>query len=100
MLESRHSSIFSRLRGLLEVTRLVRTEEDLPDLLAAIARTVSESLGFRSVAINLYRRDGDDYVEGTGHGREEAREAPVGQVRRVGDWEVLLDARLLSCCAY
>src|SRR3989442_5935986 len=100
MLESRHSSIFSRLRGLLEVTRLVRTEEDLPDLLAAIARTVSESLGFRTVAINLYRREWDDYVVSTVHGREEAREPLLGQVRQVADWEALLDARFLQRGAY
>jgi PAS domain S-box-containing protein len=100
MLESRHSSIFSRLRGLLEVTRLVRTEEDLPDLLAAIARTVSESLGFRTVVINLYRREWDDYVVGTVHGREEAREALLGQVRQVADWDALLDARFLQRGAY
>ena len=53
MLEFRHSSIFSRLRGLLEVTRLIRTDEALPELLGAIARTVSESLRFRTRAINL-----------------------------------------------
>jgi len=38
------SSPISPLRGLLEVTRLVRAEEDLPELLAAIARTISDAL--------------------------------------------------------
>src|SRR5919204_2311724 len=100
MLEFRHSSIFSRLRGLLEVTRLVRTEEDLPELLAAIARTVSESLGLRTVVVNLYRREWDDFVVTTVHGREEAREALLGQVRQVEDWTALLDARFLQRGAY
>ena len=56
----RQSTIFSRLRGLLEVTRLVRTSEELPELLAAIARTISDSLAFQTVVINLYRREWDD----------------------------------------
>jgi PAS domain S-box-containing protein len=100
MLEFRHSSIFSRLRGLLEVTRLVRTTDDLDELLAAVARTVAESLGFRTVAINLYRREWDDFVVTTVHGSDAAREALLGQVNQHTDWERLLDARFLERGAY
>src|SRR4051794_32764096 len=96
----RQSTIFSRLRGLLEVTRLVRTSEELPELLAAIARTVADSLAFRTVAINLYRREWDDFVVTTVFGSEEARNALLGQVRQVEDWEPLLDQRFLQRGAY
>jgi len=99
-LDLRQSTIFSRLRGLLEVTRLVRTGEELPELLSAIARAVSDSLAFRTVVINLYRREWDDFVVTTVYGSDEAREALLGQVRQVSDWEPLLDARFLQRGAY
>jgi PAS domain S-box-containing protein len=99
-LDLRQSTIFSRLRGLLEVTRLVRTGDEVPELLAAIARTVSDSLAFRTVVINLYRREWDDFVVTTVFGSDEAREALLGQVRQVSDWESLLDQRFLQRGAY
>jgi PAS domain S-box-containing protein len=99
-LDLRQSTIFSRLRGLLEVTRLVRTGEELPELLSAIARTVSDSLGFRTVVINLYRREWDDFVVTTVYGSEDARKALLGQVRQVEDWVPLLDERFLQRGAY
>jgi PAS domain S-box-containing protein len=99
-LDLRQSTIFSRLRGLLEVTRLVRTGEELPELLSAIARTISDSLGYRTVAINLYRREWDDFVVSTVYGSEAAREALLGQVRQVSDWAPLLDERFLQRGAY
>jgi PAS domain S-box-containing protein len=99
-LDVRQSTIFSRLRGLLEVTRLVRTGEELPELLAAIARTISDSLAFRTVVINLYRQEWDDFVVSTVYGSEEAREALLGQVRQVSDWNPLLDERFLQRGAY
>ena len=99
-LDLRQSTIFSRLRGLLEVTRLLRTGEELPGLLSAIARTASDSLAFRTVVINLYRREWDDFVVTTVFGSEEAREALLGQVRQVSDWEPLLDERFLQRGAY
>ena len=98
--ELHQSTVSSRLRGLLEVTRLVRTGEALPELLAAIARTVADSLAFRTVAINLYRREWDDFVVSTVHGSPRAREALLGQVRQVADWAPLLDERFLYRGAY
>jgi PAS domain S-box-containing protein len=96
----RQSTIFSRLRGLLEVTRLVRTGEELPELLAAIARTISDSLAFRTVVINLYRREWDDFVVTTVHGSDDAKAALLGQVQPPYEWEPLLDARFLQRGAY
>jgi len=96
----RQSTIFSRLRGLLEVTRLVRTSDDLTALLAAIARAASDSLGFRTVIVNLYRREWNDFVVMTVYGSEEARKQLLGQVSAVSDWEPLLDQRFLQRGAY
>ena len=48
----------ARLTGLLEVTRLVRSEQDLDALLPAIAAAVSEAMGYRTVVISLTARPG------------------------------------------
>ena len=54
-------SSLPQLRGLLEVTRLVREERDLTRLSDAIAATISDALGFRTVSINLYRPAEGDF---------------------------------------
>ena len=54
-------SSLRRLHGFLEVTRLVRSEDDLPTLLRATASAIAESLGFGVVAIHLYRPAYDDF---------------------------------------
>jgi PAS domain S-box-containing protein len=99
-IDLRQSTIFSRLRGLLELTRLVRTGEELPELLSAIARTAADSLAFRTVVINLYRREWDDFVVTTVFGSEDARETLLGSVRQVSDWDPLLEQRFLQRGAY
>lgn len=99
-LDQRQSAIFARLRGLLEVTRLVRTHDELPELLSAIARTVSECLGFRAVVVNLYRKEWDDLVVTTVEGSEESREALLGQVNEVTAFAPLLDPAFLRRGAY
>jgi len=99
-LDLRQPTIFTRLNGLLEVTRLVRTGEELPALLAAIARTLSESLGFRTVVVNIYRREWDDLVVTTVYGSDEARDVLLGQVSQVTDFSPLLDERFLHRGAY
>ncbi len=84
------SSPISPLRGLLEVTRLVRAEEDLPELLAAIARTISDALGYQTVVINLFRPAWNDFEVTTVHGSEKARAALLGQLRTISEWDTLL----------
>jgi diguanylate cyclase (GGDEF)-like protein len=81
------------LRGLLEVTRLVRADEDLPELLEAIARTIAESLGYETVAISLYRPAWDDFAVTTIHGNAHARGAVLAQASSPADWEPLLADR-------
>jgi diguanylate cyclase (GGDEF)-like protein len=90
----------SPLRGLLEVTRLVRTGGDLAELLQAVARVIAESLGYRTVAINLYRPEWDDFECTTVYGSPHAEEVLVGLVRGHEDWEPLLADRFAKRGAY
>ena len=99
-LDQRQSTVFSRLRGLLEVTRLVRTGEDIPALLAAIARTISDSLAFRTVVINLYRPEWDDYVVCSVHGNEEAVETLLGSTYPREWFDPIMDPQFLRRGAY
>jgi diguanylate cyclase (GGDEF)-like protein len=90
----------SPLRGLVEVTRLLRAREDLPALLEAVARTIGESLGYQTVAINLYRPSWDDFEVTTVFGNEEARSMLLGNARPGDDWTVLLSERFERRGAY
>jgi diguanylate cyclase (GGDEF)-like protein len=90
----------SPLRGLVEVTRLLRAREDLPALLDAVARTIGESLGYRTVAVNVYRPEWDDFEVTTVYGNEEARAMLLGNARPGGDWTVLLSDRFERRGAY
>ena len=71
----------------------MRAEGDLPELLAAIARTVSESLGYRTVVVNLYQPAWDNFSVTTVHGNDEARALLLGQVRTSEEWSPLLEPR-------
>jgi diguanylate cyclase (GGDEF)-like protein len=93
-------STINRLRGLLEVTRVIRADEDLPELLGAVADAIAESLGFGTVAINLYRRAWDDFVVEVVRGNERAREALLGVSRKHEEWEPIFDDRFLRRGAY
>ncbi len=88
------------LRGLLELARLVQREPGLPEVLAAVARTVSETLGFATVVINLYRPQTGDYEVATVHGNARARELLLGQVDSLASWSAMLDPRFLTTGVY
>ena len=90
----------SPLRGLVEVTRLLRARENLPALLDAVARTIGESLGYRTVAVNLYRPQWDDFEVTTVYGNEEAKAVLLGNSRPGDDWTVLLSDRFEHHGAY
>ncbi len=90
----------SPLRGLVEVTRLLRAREDLPALLDAVARTIGQSLGYRTVVVNLYRQAWNDFEVTTVYGNEEARSLLLGTVREGADWTVLLTDRFERRGAY
>ncbi len=93
-------STLSKLRGLLEATRLARDEHDLTRLCDRIAETISASLGFRTVAINLYRPAEGDYRVTTVHGNDHAREALLGSTRRPDAWTPFLTERFYRRGAY
>src|SRR3954465_11212923 len=90
----------SPLRGLLEVTRLLRAREDLPALLDAVARTISETLGFDMVAVNLYRPAWDDFEVTTVHGNDAAKAALLGNTREGAHLAILLNDRFERRGAY
>jgi diguanylate cyclase (GGDEF)-like protein len=90
----------SPLRGLVEVTRLLRAREDLPALLDAVARTIGESLGYGTVAVNLYRQAWDDFEVCAVYGNEEARAMLLGTTLPGEEWTVLLADRFERRGAY
>ena len=90
----------SPIRAVFEATRAVRTDSDLATALQTIARIISESLGFRTIAVNLYRRAWDDFCVETVHGNDEARATLLGDARAWSKWEPLLDERFLRRGAY
>jgi signal transduction histidine kinase len=87
------ASTISPLRGLFEAATLVRTENDLSQALDRIATVVAEALGFRTVIINVYRREWDDFIAATVYGREEIRASLAGSTYERSWWEPILDER-------
>src|SRR5919109_662091 len=83
----------ARLTGLLEVTRLVRSEGDLDALLPAVAAAISDGMGFGTVVISLYRPAFNDFRVETVHGSEDGREALLGRERTWAEWEPLFDLK-------
>jgi diguanylate cyclase (GGDEF)-like protein len=81
----------ARLTGLLEVTRLVRTEQDLDALLPAIAAEVGGAMGYGTVVISMYRPAWNDFRVEIVHGSEEGRDTLLGRERTWIDWEPLFD---------
>ena len=88
------------LRGLLEVTRLVRDERDLTRIVDGMTEIVSSSLGFNTVAINLLRPAEGDFQVVSVHGNEAARAALLGSTRSAESWMPLLDERFNRRGAY
>ncbi len=97
---SKDPTNIARLRSLLEVTRLVRDETDLSRLLEAIARTIGESLGYRTVVVNLYRPAWNAFEVTTVHGSAEARSTLLGDTLPWEAWSPLLDNRFRRGGAY
>jgi hypothetical protein len=66
------------LRGLLELARLSLRQPPLAEVLDAVARTVSQAIGFSTVVINVYRMQDDAYEVITVHGSERAGHILLG----------------------
>jgi diguanylate cyclase (GGDEF)-like protein len=90
----------SSLHSLLEITRTVRSGADVGSVLDAIARVLSETLGFGTVVLNVYRPEWDDFHVANVHGNEDVREALLGSVYDWASWAPLLDRRFLRAGAY
>src|SRR5690349_6981424 len=88
----------ARLRALLEGARLVRGQGDLKTLLAAIARTVADLLGYRAVVVNLYRPAWNDFEVTNVEGSD--AEVLLGTAGSWDSWQPLLDDRFLRRGAY
>jgi diguanylate cyclase (GGDEF)-like protein len=90
----------SSLHSLLEVTRAVRGGFDVNSVLSTIARAVSETLGFQTVVMNVYRPEWDDFYVETVHGADAVRDALLGSVYDWESWKPLLHPRFLRAGAY
>jgi GAF domain-containing protein len=89
-----------RLKALLDVTNVVRGEEDLESVLSTIVRTVAEALEFQTVVLNMYRPAFDDFCVTTVHGSKEARDALLGSTYDWESWQQLLVDRFRHDGAY
>ncbi|MGA2010411.1 MAG: EAL domain-containing protein [Solirubrobacteraceae bacterium] len=94
------SGTLAPVRGLLELSQLMRHQPTLNEALDTVARIVSESLGFRTTVINMYRPETDEYEVVAVRGGERAREILLGEVTAAGTWEPLLDPRFLRFGVY
>jgi PAS domain S-box-containing protein len=99
-LEPNSPTALGRLRGLLEVTRLVRSDVDLSTVLEETARILREALGYETVVINLYRPAWDDFWVAAVEGSDEARETLLGATYERSAWELILDPRFERRGAY
>ncbi|MGH2873321.1 MAG: PAS domain S-box protein, partial [Solirubrobacteraceae bacterium] len=81
------------LRGLLELSLLMRGRPTPLQTLQAVAGTIAATLGFETVAINAYRPETDDYEVVVVLGTERARQVLLGDVTRPSSWERFLAER-------
>ena len=81
------------LRGLVAVSAAMRAGGDARAVLEEVARTIGESLGFRTVAINLHRPAYDDFETVVVHGSDAARAFLIGRTSRLPEWNPVLHPR-------
>ena len=71
----------------------MRTPRELDAALDGIARLIGETLGYRSVVINVHRPAWDDFIASTVHGDDEVRAALLGTTHSWSEWAPLLHDR-------
>ncbi len=82
------------LDGLLAATAALRSGPDLHPALRAVVGTLAESLGFATVALNLYRAATHDFEVVVVHGSAPARRALLGTTSPAEAWAPLFESRL------
>jgi diguanylate cyclase (GGDEF)-like protein len=82
-----------RLQALMEVTRVVGGDESIQSVLDAIARVLTETVGFAGVVINVYRPQWDDYEAATVVGPGRMVEQLLGATYEASWINVVLDER-------
>ena len=90
----------SSVQALLEVTSVVRGERDLKSALATIVKTVAEALEFKTVVLNLYRPEFDDFCVTDVHGSTDARDVLLGSTYEWVAWRHLLTEEFRRGGAY
>ncbi len=81
------------LRGLLELSRVTRRHPTLLETLTAVATSVSRALGFKTVVVNVFRPESDDYEVVVVVGSNRARERLLGEVTAARTWAPRLAPR-------
>jgi len=89
-----------RLQALMDITRLVRGDESIPSVLDAIARVLTDTVGFAGVVVNVYRPQWDDYEAATVLGPPEMREKLLGETYAASWIHTILDERFDRRGAY
>ena len=88
------------LDGLLEVTSVVRGDKDLASVLPTIVRTVAETLEFKTVVLNLFRPEFDDFCVTNVYGDRAAKDALLGSTYDWASWRPLLHEQFRQGGAY
>src|SRR4051794_1421837 len=89
-----------RLQALMDITRLVGGDERIQSVLDAIARVLTQTVGFAGVVVNVYRPQWDDYEAATVMGPPQMCEELTGQTYAASWIEVVLDERFERHGAY
>jgi diguanylate cyclase (GGDEF)-like protein len=89
-----------RLQALMDIARVVGGDESIPSVLDAIARVLTDTVGFAGVVINVYRPQWDDYEAATVLGPPEMREQLLGATYDASWIELVLDERFNRRGAY
>jgi diguanylate cyclase (GGDEF)-like protein len=79
---------------------VVRGEKDLKSALATVVTAVAEALEFKTVVLNLYRPEFDDFCVTDVYGSAEARDALLGSTYEWASWRQLLTDRYRRGGAY
>jgi diguanylate cyclase (GGDEF)-like protein len=91
---------FARLQSQLDAASLIESADELPRALETVAAAVAQTLGFKDVVVNLYRKAWDDFIVSTVHGDESLRAALLGATYSWEDWESMLADRFRRGGAY